>query len=227
MSVHFARWRARPSGSLRFVQWLRGPYWQDICVLFGIGLAYLIVLRFGLLLVASQLGIRFGFVVGSVMVALVARIGLMLYRKTPESVRGLLDFPDTGIQYPVRVVLNVFALGVGSDYGVVTFADDLLHFEGVEVSFDLPSCLAADHEPRRGQPKRFHLHFSQGPFVVSWRHEKTWGQIEFRAYERVRGVDRNYRDAFQEALMIWSNRPGRPHEVLSLPPRVSRRRQGR
>jgi hypothetical protein len=57
---------------------------------------------------------------------------------------------------------------------------------------------------------------------VIWMHEEGSGEIGFHAYQSVRGSHRKFRADFKKALLLWSWAKVRPHQVLTLPPVVSR-----
>jgi hypothetical protein len=144
--------------------------------------------------------------------------------KAPESVREMMDFPSPEAQFPVQVRLLKNRRFLGKDQGVVTFSDDLLHFEGLRVSFDVPNDSTMFKMPSKARGNQFASLYDHGPYTVKLSNAKSSGGVEFQVYQTVRGVNHRFRDAFEESLIRWRMASVRPHENLALPPFTPRNR---
>ncbi len=205
-SIQFAQWRNEPPKPPQLSTRLRRIPWISAGLTALIITAYLGLLLFMELLHAGGVIMVTGGFIGMAIVS--AR-----FWQTPESVRELMDFPSPQLQFPVQVVLHAESGKLGLDRGIITFIDDLLHFEGHKLSFDLPSIAFVNPSGR---------HFSstkpQGPYNIFWEFAGCRGRVEITVYRLVPGIARNYRMAFREAIIRWPASDPVKHKTLTFPP---------
>jgi hypothetical protein len=216
LGVQFARWQIGPPPPPQLAQRLRRLPWH------GLGRVALFIGFF-----ATCYSVMISVAHSGVVIALwMIPLGLRnaFHWRTPESVRELMDFPSTDMQFPVRVSLKSRGQKVGTDQGVVTFVDDLLHFEGLKVSFDLPSRLLT-YQTSGTKRSRINSKTEQGPHQLNWMYRDAGGSIEIRPYQTIRGVQKKLSESFKIALTVWSNAASQPHDVVSLPPVTTRNDQ--
>jgi hypothetical protein len=142
------------------------------------------------------------------------------FHRTPQAVREMMDFPATIPQFPVQITFYTATSKVGHDVGVITFIDDILHFEGRQISFDLTrqwaDMIFIYQQRKPSKDKR-------GIYQIDWRGGTHYGKVKVISYRSIPGSMTNYVKEFDAALMSWLETTPIYHDKITLPPVLSRR----
>jgi hypothetical protein len=137
-----------------------------------------------------------------------------IFSKAPESVKEMMDFPEVVPQYPVHVSILRGGVKVGTDVGVVTFSDHLLHFEGRKTSFGFArrDIFLTERPKKMRMTNRFQA-------SVEWSYENGDGKLQIVPYGRVSGSKKRYGLDFKVAMWNWETSKSLSKFRSILPPR--------
>jgi hypothetical protein len=141
------------------------------------------------------------------------------YHRTPETIRDMMDFPSVVPQFPVQITIYNATGKAGQDIGVITFDEDILHFEGRQIAFDLPSGWS---DPVYTARNRKSSTFSHGPYEISWSIGDQTGKLRINSFRSVSGSTTEFAPAFRTAFGTWRAATPNYHPKITLPPMLSR-----
>jgi hypothetical protein len=225
--LQVATWRKELPQSPTLSQKLKHFPWLNLLVPAILGAAW-IVLNVWLIWVKH---INWGTV--PLNVPFIALVYNLLHTRTPESVRELMDFPSLSPQFPVSVTMSNKRGRRVRDIGIVTFSDDLLHFQGRRTSFDLLNLFTTinplpfpDNSPKinlgKVQPSKQNSSFLFTNIPLSWSIGDSGGRIQFTPYQGVPGIKGNHAKRFHGAMHDWQLAKPVEHELITLPPKISK-----
>ncbi len=147
-----------------------------------------------------------------------------VHKRAPLKEKDLMDFPVSVIQYPVSVKIRTPRGLAGTDVGVVVFMDDLLHFEGTRISFDLLRSMALLGVPDSIRSRSRSKNKKRRGVTLPWELGSHRGQIVVMPFEKVPGLGHEFADAFWQALYQWESTASVTHQTLCQPPTRQDRR---
>jgi hypothetical protein len=136
--------------------------------------------------------------------------------RAPKEVWEMIDLPFNFEQFPVRVGFHTNGRKKGEDEGVITFTNDLMHFEGRRVSFDLPSS-AITHVRNTAVAKVDRREMPGNQTVLGWSAMGAIGVLTITPYQLVEG-ESDMVFAFRYALAPWFESDPVSHRHLIFPP---------
>ena len=147
-----------------------------------------------------------------------ALIKFAKHQRPPNPINHLMDLPAGSPQYPAKVQISYLGLKMGEDLGVVTFADNMLHFEGKRTAFGFDRSFSRNPRSFRRDWAIMASYLVLPSTNLRWEDGKRKGTVAFTPFESGRKISSYERVQFRFALDTWASADSKPALISLLPP---------